>query len=78
MLFMAPVFFPLSAMPEKYHPFILVNPLTFIIEQSHEVLIYGSQPNWSGLGLYMLIAVLVAWAGYGWFQTTRKGFADVL
>lgn len=78
MLFMAPVFFPLSAMPEKYHPFILVNPLTFIIEQAREVLIFGRLPNWSGLAVYMLIAFGVAWFGYVWFQKTRKGFADVL
>ena len=78
MLFMAPVFFPLSAMPEKYHPFILANPLTFIIEQSREVLIFGRLPDWSGLGVYMLIASAVAWSGYTWFQKTRKGFADVL
>ena len=78
MLFTSPVFFPLSVMPEKYHPFILANPLTFIIEQSREVLIYGNLPNWFGLAAYMLIAVVVAWAGYGWFQKTRKGFADVL
>jgi lipopolysaccharide transport system permease protein len=78
MLFLAPVFYPLSAMPEKYHPYILVNPLTFIIEQSREVLIYGHLPNWSGLGIYMLIAIGIAWAGYAWFQKTRKGFADVL
>ena len=78
MLFLAPVFYPLSAMPEKYHPYIMANPLTFIIEQSREVLIYGHLPNWSGLGLYMLIAIGVAWAGYAWFQKTRKGFADVL
>jgi len=78
MMFLAPVFYPLSAMPEKYHPYIMANPLTFIIEQSREVLIYGHLPNWSGLGLYMLIAIGVAWAGYAWFQKTRKGFADVL
>lgn len=78
MLFMAPVFFPLSAMPEKYQPFIMANPLTFIIEQAREVLIFGHLPNWSGLGLYMLIASVVAWLGYIWFQKTRKGFADVL
>jgi lipopolysaccharide transport system permease protein len=78
MLFMAPVFFPLSAMPEKFHPFILANPLTFIIEQAREVLIFGRQPNWSGLAVYMLIAFGVAWLGYVWFQKTRKGFADVL
>lgn len=78
MLFMAPVFFPLSAMPEKYHPIILANPLTFIIEQAREVLIFGRLPNWSGLGVYLLVASGIAWLGYIWFQKTRKGFADVL
>ena len=78
MLFLAPVFYPLSALPEKYQPYILANPLTFIIEQAREVLIYGHLPNWSGLGIYMLIAIGVAWAGYAWFQKIRKGFADVL
>jgi len=78
MLFMAPIFFPLSAMPEKYHPFILANPLTFIIEQAREVIIFGHLPNWSGLGAYLLIALVVAWTGYFWFQKTRKGFSDVL
>lgn len=78
MLFTSPVFFPLSAMPEKYQPFVLANPLTFIIEQSREVLIFGRSPNWLGLGIYMLIATAVAWLGYIWFQKTRKGFADVL
>lgn len=78
MLFMAPVFFPLSAMPEKYHPFILANPLTFIIEQSREVVIYAHQPNWQGVGIYMVIATIIAWVGFAWFQKTRKGFADVL
>lgn len=78
MLFMAPVFFPLSAMPEKYHPLIMANPLTFIIEQAREVLIFGHLPYWFGLGLYMLVASVVAWAGFAWFQKTRMGFADVL
>ena len=78
MLFMSPVFFPLSAMPEKYHPLIMANPLTFIIEQAREVLIFGHLPNWFGLGLYMLVASVVAWAGFALFQKTRQSFADVL
>ena len=28
--------------------------------------------------LIALVATAVAWAGYAWFQKTRKGFADVL
>ena len=78
LLFLAPVFYPISALPEAMRPWIMANPLTFIIEQAREVLIWGRLPNWIGLGLYTLIAMAVAWAGYAWFQKTRKGFADVL
>jgi len=78
MLFVAPVFYPVTALPEEMRSWIMVNPLTFIIEQAREVLIWGRLPNWSGLGIYTLVATAVAWAGYAWFQKTRKGFADVL
>ena len=77
-LFVSPVFFPVTALPERFRPWMMANPLTFIIEQAREVLIWGHLPNWAGLGLYTLVATAVAWAGYAWFQKTRKGFADVL
>jgi lipopolysaccharide transport system permease protein len=78
LLFLSPVFYQMTAVPEKFRPFIMANPLTFIIEQAREVLIWGNFPNWIGLGMYTLISVVVAWAGYAWFQKTRKGFADVI
>lgn len=78
LLFLSPVFYPLTAVPKRFRPIIMTNPLTFIIEQAREVLIWGHLPNWMGLGIYTLAAALVAWAGYAWFQKTRKGFADVL
>jgi lipopolysaccharide transport system permease protein len=78
MMFLAPVFYPITALPEGLRPWIMLNPLTFILEQARDVLIWGNTPNWSGIFFYTAIAVLVAWAGYAWFQKTRKGFADVL
>lgn len=78
MMFLAPVFYPVTAVPEEFRHWIMANPLTFIIEQARAVLIWGHLPNWTGLGIYTLVAVSVAWAGYAWFQKTRKGFADVL
>lgn len=78
MMFLAPVFYPLTAVPERLHPLIMANPLTFIIEQAREVLIWGHYPNWMGLVIYTIAAILVAWVGYALFQKTRKGFADVL
>ncbi|EGW22949.1 ABC transporter permease [Methylobacter tundripaludum] len=78
LMFLSPVFYPVTAVPERFRPFIMANPLTFIIEQAREVLIWGSQPDWAGLGIYTLAATVIAWVGYAWFQKTRKGFADVL
>jgi lipopolysaccharide transport system permease protein len=78
MLFVSPVFFPVTALPARFQPWMMANPLTFIIEQARDVLIWGVLPNWQGLGFYTLAATFVAWAGYVWFQKTRKGFADVL
>lgn len=78
LMFLSPVFYPVTAVPERFRPYIMANPLTFIIEQAREVLIWGHLPNWPGLGIYTLAATIIAWAGYAWFQKTRKGFADVL
>lgn len=78
MMFLSPVFFPVTALPEQYRPVIMANPLTFIIEQAREVLIWGRVPDWISLGIYILVATIIAWVGYIWFQKTRKGFADVL
>lgn len=78
MLFLSPVFFPLSALPEKFQPILMANPLTFIIEQSRNVLVEGYMPDLQGLLIYFIGSIIVAWLGFAWFQKTRKGFADVL
>lgn len=78
LMFLSPVFYPASALPEAYRAWLYLNPLTFIIEQARETLIAGNLPDWTGLGLYSLAAVSFAWLGFWWFQKTRKGFADVI
>jgi lipopolysaccharide transport system permease protein len=78
LMFLSAVFYPLSALPERYQNLLKLNPLVLIITESRNVLIYGSLPNWSWLGLALLMGLAIAFAGFWWFQKTRKGFADVL
>ena len=78
LLFLSPVFFPLSALPKSLQSWMLLNPLTFIIEQARSVLLLQQLPNLWGLFIYQILASIFAWFGYVWFQRTRKGFADVL
>ncbi|MBM3599505.1 MAG: ABC transporter permease [Alphaproteobacteria bacterium] len=78
LLFLSPVFFPLEALPPALRPWLQLNPLTFIIDQTRAVLLWGQMPDWTGLAAYALVGLLVAWLGFYWFERTRRGFADVL
>lgn len=78
MMFLSPVFYPLSALPEKYQAWLQLNPLTFIMEEARQVIIFGNLPNFGGWAIYLSVSCMIAWLGYAWFQKTRKGFADVL
>lgn len=78
LLFLSPIFYPASALPESVRDYLFLNPLSFIIEQARTVTLYGQPPDWSGLVIYYILAAIVAWTGLMWFMKTRKGFADVL
>jgi lipopolysaccharide transport system permease protein len=78
LMFLSPIFYPASALPEGFRHLILLNPLAPAIGQARDVLFWGKGPDLTILTIYLLGSVLVAWIGFAWFQKTRKGFADVL
>ncbi len=78
LLFLSPIFYPLSAVPEPYRAVMAANPLSVLIEAGRDLLIFGRAPDWIGLGLCWIGSLVLAWAGWWWFQKTRTGFADVL
>ena len=78
LLFLSPVLYPVSAVPASVQPYMLLNPLTTLIEQTRQILIRGNVPNWRVLGILTICSWGIAWLGLAWFQKTRRGFADVL
>jgi lipopolysaccharide transport system permease protein len=78
LMFLAPVFYPIAALPEAYRAWVYLNPITLPIEQSRIVLFAGDAPQALPLLQYYGVAVLFMVFGYWWFQKTRRGFADVL
>ena len=78
LMFLSPLFYPVSALPKNYQFWLHLNPLTLIIEEGRNVLIFGNTPNWIGWGWALVASLLISAAGFWWFQKTRKGFADVL
>ncbi|PAT42944.1 ABC transporter permease [Vandammella animalimorsus] len=77
-MFMAPIMYPITALPEEFRQWLYLNPLTLIVEQTRDVLYLGNPPDFEMLGIYALLSAFISWLGFAWFQKTRKGFADVL
>ncbi len=78
LLFVSPIFFPITAVPEQLRFFVYLNPLSFIIEQVRIVLIWGESPSWFWLLVYSTVSLFVSWFGFWLFQRMRKGFSDVV
>lgn len=78
MLFLSPVFFSLETVSDTLKSLMLLNPLTFIIEQMRLVMLRGILPDFTGLVLYTIVAMIFAWLSFALFQRLRDGFADVV
>ena len=78
LMFLSPVFYPITALPIEYQIWLRLNPLTYVIEESRKVLVSGQLPDWGGWISFLLVSIAAAWMGFWWFQKSRKGFADVL
>jgi len=78
LMFSAPILYPIQALPEVVQPWLLLNPLTFFVEQLRAILLFGGSPDWFGLLIYFIVSGLTLVLGWWVFERTKKGFADVL
>lgn len=77
-MFLSPVFYPVSALPAGIREYMWLNPLAPIIEEGRNTLLFGKVPDWGVLAISLATGLAIAWAGFAWFQKSRRGFADVV
>ena len=78
LLFLTPIFYSIEAAPPLLQNLLMLNPLTFIVEQFRLVLFYGQMPALKGLAVYFGLASAFAWASYVLFKRLRPSFADMV
>ena len=78
LFFLSPVFYPVSAVPERARFLFELNPMTSILDSFRRVLLWGQMPDWQTWGLWTVGCGVVCLLGYGWFMATKQGFADVI
>lgn len=78
LVFLAPVFYPITVLPPTYQSYIKWNPITLPVNQLREAMLFGTAINWVDWVIALGIGICICVFGYWWFQHTRKGFADVI
>lgn len=77
LMFMSPVFYPVSAVPEMLRPVYQLNPLGAVIETSRAA-ISGHPIEMYAWGTAFAFSLIISVLGYAFFQHSRDEFADAL
>ena len=78
LMFLSPIFYPITVFPPQARTFLFLNPLTLPVLEVRQVAIEGLPPHWISVLAAYGIGLLVAALGLWFFERTRRGFADVL
>jgi lipopolysaccharide transport system permease protein len=77
-MYLTPIIYPESIVPERFRWFISINPFTSLVRSYRRVFLDGLAPDWRGLLYFTVVALVIFVFGYWWFARTRKNFADVI
>lgn len=74
----SPVFYPAEIVPSRIKPFLLINPLTSVIEALRQISLSGSFPTILTLTQAFLSGVIALALGWSIFRWQSKNFMDLV
>lgn len=78
LMFLSAVFYPVSALPRDLQPYLLLNPLLLIVDQTRRITVAGLAPSLPYLLVGTLLGLVLCESSLRGFLKARRGFADVL
>jgi lipopolysaccharide transport system permease protein len=77
-LYVTPIAYPLSKVPDRWRGYIAANPLSGIVEGFRAAIVYGREPDWALVSLSASLSVTIFLGGWLLFKRLDKYFADVI
>jgi len=78
MMYMSPIIYPTSIIPQKFLPFYFLNPMAIIIDSYRQIILYNQLPNWPYLLVATVISILILLLAYRYFKKAEREFADLI
>ena len=76
-LYITPVIFPVSLVPERWQWLLYLNPMTGLVEGFRSAFL-GKPFDLNGLGISFAIAIAVFLVGVAYFEKVERRFADII
>jgi lipopolysaccharide transport system permease protein len=78
LFFMTPIFYPVSSVPQPFKTILSINPMTGIINNARNVIVFGVTLNWLWWIISTVIGLIFSYICLLWFKKSKKAFSDVL
>lgn len=77
-LFLTPVIYPSSLIPNRFHWLTNLNPMSSIINTMRAGLLHQGTINWGSLLISTLVAIIILVLGILYFRKAEREFADII
>lgn len=78
LLFVTPIMYPESLVPEQMRLLVMVNPLAHLIKMYRQTIMEGQLPTLENVGWAIGLSLVLWMTGYVWFNRTKHAFPDYL
>jgi len=62
--YFSPIFYTISMFPEKYQGLFYLNPVTVIVQNFRSTILFGTSPDYLGMGILTIIGVILIVVGW--------------
>ena len=77
-MFATPILYPLSAVPERFRFFYMLNPLVSLTEAFRQAVVYAAIPDFGSMVRATLIALALLTVSYVYFKRVEETMADTI
>jgi lipopolysaccharide transport system permease protein len=77
-MFLSPVVYPVTVIPEPYRPVYMLNPVAMLLDAYRGALFFDSVPVMSTVVPTAAVACVLLISGYAYFKAVEPRFADVM
>ncbi len=77
-MYLTPIIYPLSLVPERYRTLYLLNPMAGLIESYRRIIVQGEMPVLAQIAPAALVSFLLFLLAYAYFKQAEQVFADII